>query len=87
MLKKSTLAAGLMAAAVMGFTALPASAAQFAPAAKPLAQTLMAETLVQEARHHNRRFSRCHAWRRECSFRWGFRTPRFNRCMFLHGCF
>jgi hypothetical protein len=29
---------------------------------------------------------RCRMWRRECSVRWGFRTPRYFRCMGRNGC-
>jgi hypothetical protein len=29
---------------------------------------------------------RCRMWRRECSVRWGFRTPRYHRCMGRNGC-
>jgi hypothetical protein len=29
---------------------------------------------------------RCRMWRRECSVRWGFRTPRYFRCMVRNGC-
>ncbi len=31
-------------------------------------------------------FGRCRAWRLECAERWGWRTPRFFRCMARHGC-
>lgn len=85
MIKKSTVVAGLMAAAVMGFGALPASAAPLAPNGKALMQSLSGDGLVQEVQHR-RRFSRCRAWRRECSFRWGFGSFRYNRCMLFHGC-
>jgi hypothetical protein len=29
---------------------------------------------------------RCRMWRRECSVRWGFRTPRYFRCMARNRC-
>lgn len=87
MLKKSTIAAGILACSMLGLAAVPASAAGVAPGLKPLAQSTITESLVQEVRHHRHgRYSRCRGWRRECSFRWGFGTRRYNRCMFLHGC-
>jgi hypothetical protein len=28
----------------------------------------------------------CRSWRRECSYRWGWGSWRFQRCMARHGC-
>lgn len=31
-------------------------------------------------------FGQCRAWRRECAARWGWGGPRYNRCLWRHGC-
>jgi hypothetical protein len=58
----------------------PVLAAPFAPHGNALAEAVKDTTieLVQGGR--------CHRWRRECSVRWGFRTPRYHRCMRRNGC-
>lgn len=28
----------------------------------------------------------CRKWRRKCTRRWGWRTGRYARCMYRHGC-
>ena len=77
MIKKMTLAAGLLA---LGTLAAPqmSSAASFSPA------TGIAATdsgLVQTVQ-----FRGCRGWRRECAARWGWGGWRFRRCMARHGC-
>jgi hypothetical protein len=70
-------ASALAATMVMS---LPVLATPFAPHGNALVETAKDTTieLVQGGR--------CHRWRRECSVRWGFRTPRYFRCMRRNGC-
>lgn len=58
----------------------PILAAPFAPQGNALVEAAQDTTieLVQGGR--------CHGWRRECSVRWGFRTPRYHRCMRRNRC-
>jgi hypothetical protein len=78
MFTKLTLAAGVVAMAAvlapMGATAAPA-----------MPQTKIVDvdggSLLQKAQ-----YGRCRYWRRECADRWGWRTPRFFRCLARHGC-
>jgi hypothetical protein len=72
-------AAASMLAAVTVMSS-PILAAPFAPHGNALVETAKDTTieLVQGGR--------CHGWRRECSVRWGFRTPRYHRCMRRNGC-
>lgn len=67
-----------MLAAVM--VSPPVFAAPFAPHGNALIEAAEDTTIefVQGGR--------CHRWRRECSVRWGFRTPRYHRCMRRNGC-
>lgn len=76
MIAKTTLAASLLALAALA-TPQTASAA---PGAAPLART-GSISLVEKVQ-----WRRCRYWRRECAFRWGWRTRGFRRCLWRHGC-
>ena len=78
MIGKFSLAAGIVLAAAM-FAPVGASAA--APQSPVPGAMAFDGTLVQKAQ-----WGRCRAWRAECSARWGWRTPRFFRCLARHGC-
>jgi hypothetical protein len=73
------IAAGSTVAAV-GVMSGPILAAPFAPHGSALVEAAKDTTIefVQGGR--------CQRWRRECSLRWGFRTPRYFRCMRRNGC-
>ena len=80
MFTKLTLAAGVVAMAAV-FAPIGATAAPAMP------QTRIVDVdggaLVQKAQYGHRH---CRYWRHECANRWGWRTPRFFRCMGRHGC-
>lgn len=80
MLKKHSLAAGLVLVAA---TLAPAGASAAAPQS-PIPVHIAADGgLIQKAQWG---YGRCHAWRRECAARWGWRSPGFFRCLARHGC-
>ena len=79
MIRKLTLAAGLtlvVAAATPQFV----SAATVGPYT-PIPKAAEDGTLVQQVQ-----WGYCRRWARECSYRWGWNSPRFFRCMAFHGC-
>ena len=81
MLTKLLLAAGLVLAAATLAPAASAAAPQ-----SPIPAVFAADGgLIQKAQW-GWGYGRCHAWRRECAARWGWRTPGFFRCLARHGC-
>ena len=82
MLTKLSLAAGLVLAAA---TLAPVGAGAATPQS-PIPAVVAADGgLIQKAQW-GWGYGRCHAWRRECAARWGWRTPGFFRCLGRHGC-
>ena len=51
------------------------------PQAGPAQAAAIDGSIVQKAG-----WRRCVRWGRKCTYRWGWRTWRYNRCMFRHGC-
>lgn len=79
MIGKLTLSAGLLALSMMAGTQTAAAAS----APQTMLGTLQAgEPMVQKTQY----WSYCRRWRHECADRWGWRTPRYFRCMGRHGC-
>jgi hypothetical protein len=78
MFTKLTLAAGVVAMAA-AFAPLGASAAPAMPQSKIL--DVGTGSLVEKVQ-----YGRCRHWRHECAQRWGWRTPRYFRCLERHGC-
>ena len=78
MFTKLTLAAGAVAMAA-AFAPLGATAAPAMPQSKIL--DVGTGSLVEKVQ-----YGRCRDWRHECARRWGWRTPRFFRCLERHGC-
>jgi len=76
MLRKLTLAAGVVAMAAM-FAPVSATATP----AMPQIVEVGTGSLVQKAQ-----YGRCRHWRHECAHRWGWRTPGYFRCLGRHGC-
>jgi hypothetical protein len=84
MFTKLSLAAGVVAMAAM-------LAPIGAPAAPAMPQTRIVDmdggALVQKAQWgYGYGYRHCRYWRHECANRWGWRTPRFFRCLARHGC-
>jgi hypothetical protein len=82
MLTKLSLAAGLALAAA---TLAPVAASAAAPWSPIPAVVAAGDGQIQKAQW-GWGYGRCHAWRRECAARWGWRTPGFFRCLARHGC-
>jgi len=83
MLTKLSLAAGLLAVAALAPIGASAAAPQ-SPIPAVVAPAVFPDgALIQKAQWG---WGRCHAWRRECAARWGWRTPGFFRCLARHGC-
>jgi len=82
MLTKFSLAACLVLAAA---TLAPVGAGAAAPQSQIPAVVAADRGLIQKAQW-GWGYGRCHAWRRECAARWGWRTPGFFRCLARHGC-
>src|SRR5215467_14467036 len=82
MLTKLSLAAGLVLAAA---SLAPVGASAAAPQSPIPAGVAADGGLIQNAQW-GWGYGRCHAWRRECAARWGWRTPGFFRCLGRHGC-
>ena len=78
MFTKLTLAAGVVAMAA-AFAPLGASAAPAMPQSKIL--DVGTGSLIEKVQD-----GRCRHWRHECAQRWGWRTPRYFRCLERHGC-
>jgi hypothetical protein len=101
MLGKITLAAGLVAVAT-ALGSMSASAAPALPQSKPAAgvgDLVQPVHFRRHHRHHRLRLFRgglviglvgaygyCRAWRWECADRHGWRSRRFYRCLWRHGC-
>jgi hypothetical protein len=103
MIRKLTLAAGLIA---LGILATPHATSVAAMPQTRLPAAEVADTsLVQQAKHyrhyyryryarlHRHRFvylgaggGYCSAWRYNCAARWGWRSHRYFRCVWAHGC-
>jgi hypothetical protein len=81
MISRLSLAAGLVAAAVM-FAPLTASATPIAPQGDALAAAVEEGTVVEKTQW----WGRCHDWRRICARRWGWDTPRYFWCLRRHAC-
>jgi hypothetical protein len=80
MIRKLSLAAGLVLAAAT-FASAGASAA--APQSPVPGAVSFDGAFVQKAQWG---YGRCRAWRNECAARWGWRTRGFFRCLARHGC-
>ena len=81
MITKLSFAAGLI---VMAATFAPVGASAAAgPQSTLSGVTTVGGSLVQKAQWGG---GYCRGWARECSARWGWRTPGFFRCMGRHGC-
>ena len=70
-----------LAAVALGAGMLFATTAQSAPVSAPQTPLVADKSLLEPARYG----SRCRAWRRTCSYRWGWGW-RYRRCMRNHGC-
>ena len=81
MFTKLTLAAGVVAMAAV-FAPIGATAAP----AMPQTQVVDARTAARWCRRRSTAAATAAYWRHECANRWGWRTPRFFRCMGRHGC-
>jgi hypothetical protein len=84
MLTKLLLAAGLALAAA---TLAPVGASASAPQSPiPVGANVSADGALIQKAQWGWGYGRCHAWRRECAARWGWRAPGFFRCLARHGC-
>ena len=79
MFTKLTLAAGVVAMAAV-FAPLGATAAPAMPQSRIV--DVGTGSLVREGAIPRR----CRYWHHECADRWGWRTPRYFRCLARHGC-
>ena len=89
--RKLLLAAGLLAAIVLGPVAASASSAprSLLPGAAELDGGLVHQVQGGERYQYGRfggYYSRCHYRRRECARRWGWGTWRYRRCVHLQLC-
>jgi hypothetical protein len=98
---KIKLAAALLAAAT-ALGSVSASAAPALPQSKPALGIGDLVQQVRHRRHHRHHHLRlfrsgvviglvgaygyCTAWRSECADRYGWRSRRFERCLWRHGC-
>jgi hypothetical protein len=82
MFAKLSLAAGVLALAT-AFTPISATAAPAMPQSRIVDVAADAGALLQKAQWGHRH---CRYWRHECAARWGWRSPRFFRCLARHGC-
>jgi hypothetical protein len=100
MLGKITLAAGLLAIGMV-LSSTSASAAPALPQSKPAVGMGDLVQQVRHRRHRRHRlrlfrrglfiglagaYGYCSAWRSECAGRHGWRSRRFYRCLWRHGC-
>jgi hypothetical protein len=80
MIAKLSLSVGLILAAA---TIAPVGASAMAPQSPVPAINGAEGTLLHKAQWG---YGRCRAWRHECAARWGWRSPRYFRCVARHGC-
>ncbi|MET0192004.1 MAG: glycosyl hydrolase family 5 [Hyphomicrobiaceae bacterium] len=72
---------------VAGALVLGAALAPHATSAATLSpQSTLRTTDAHESLVQKTQYRYCRRWRHECAERWGWRTPRYFRCLARHGC-